>query len=148
MKASYGPHDDFDPVTSHVIPALIRRAAAGEDPFVVWGSPDVVRDFLHIEDLVRGSLLLLEKCDGCEPVNIGYGEGVTIGQVVNWILEASGHSNAQVEFDDSKPTTIPFRMADTTKAKSLLGFEPTIPIQEGLRETVEWYRTSLADQSS
>ena len=145
--AVYGRHDDFDPVTSHVIPALIRRAVAKEDPFVVWGSPDVVRDFLHITDLVRGSLLLLEKHAECDPVNIGYGEAVMIGQVVGLILEATGHRDAKVEFDESKPTTIPFRMADIAKAREVLGFAPMVALEEGLRETVEWYRGTLDERA-
>ena len=137
--AVYGRHDDFDPVTSHVVPALIRRAVAKETPFVVWGSPDVVRDFLHITDLIKGSLLLLEKHAQCDPVNIGYGEGVTIGQVVDIILRAAGHVDAEVQYDESKPTTIPFRMADISKARELLGFAPSITIEDGLRDTVDWY---------
>ena len=143
--AVYGRHDDFNPATSHVIPALIRRAVAKEDPFVVWGSPDVVRDFLHITDLVRGSLLLLEKHAECDPVNIGYGEAVTIRQVVGLILKSAGHESAKVEFDESKPTTIPFRMADIAKARELLDFAPVVTLEEGLRDTVEWYRGTLME---
>ncbi len=141
--AVYGRYDDFDPETSHVVPALIRRAVAKENPFVVWGRGDVVRDFLHITDLVRGSLLVLEKRAECDPVNIGCGQAVTVADLVRIILDAAGHRGAEVVFDESKPTTIPFRMADTTKARRLLGFEPTVPLEEGLRDTVEWYKSTL-----
>lgn len=139
--AVYGERDDFDPATSHVIPALIRRAVDREDPFEVWGSPDVVRDFLHVRDLIEGSLLLLEKYADADPVNIGYGEAVTIGEIVDMILEAVGH-DAKVIYDESKPTTIPFRMTDISKARQLLDFQPRISMREGLKRTVEWYRAS------
>jgi GDP-L-fucose synthase len=138
--AVYGRHDDFDPVTSHVIPALIRRALEKENPFVVWGSPDVVRDFLHITDLIKGSLALLEKHAECDPVNIGYGKAVTIGEIVEIILSEAGHDKAKVEFDESKPTTIPFRMADISKARDLLGFSPEVTLRDGLGDTIEWYK--------
>lgn len=136
--AVYGPRDDFDPVTSHVIPALIRRAVEKEDPYVVWGSPDVVRDFLHISDLVRGCLLALEKYSTADPINIGYGDSITIGEIVTTILDATDH-NASPKYDTSKPTTIPFRMADISKAKEKLGFSPTISFVDGLTDTVNWY---------
>jgi GDP-L-fucose synthase len=138
-SAVYGRRDNFDPVTSHVIPALIRRAVARENPYVVWGTGDEVRDFLHITDLVRGSLLLLEKHATCDPINIGYGQAVTIKQVIQSILRAAGHESADLVFDATKPSTIPFRMVDTSKAKRVLGFEPRVTLEEGLADTVRWY---------
>lgn len=137
--AVYGRFDNFDPATSHVIPALIRRAVEKENPFVVWGTGEEVRDFLHITDLARGCLLMLEKCADCTPVNLGYGKIVTIKEVVQMVLKAADHENAEIVFDSTKPTTIPFRMVDTSKAKKILGFEPTVPLEEGLRDTVQWY---------
>ncbi|MFZ0053016.1 MAG: NAD-dependent epimerase/dehydratase family protein, partial [Desulfobaccales bacterium] len=141
--AVYGRHDDFDPKTSHVIPALIRRAVAKEHPYVVWGTGKEIRDFLHITDLVRGCLFLLDKHAVCDPVNIGYGKAVTVKEIVNIILQAAGHEKARVEFDASKPVTIPVRMVDTTKAKKLLDFEPRVTLEEGLRDTVNWYRSTF-----
>jgi GDP-L-fucose synthase len=138
--AVYGRWDNFDPKTSHVIPALIKRAVEKENPYVVWGSGDEVRDFLHITDLGRACLLMLEKCATCKPVNIGYGKGFTIKEIVHVILKFTDHDKADVIFDSSKPTTIPFRVVDTTKAKNLLGFEPALTLQEGLRDTIEWYK--------
>jgi len=143
--AVYGRHDNFDPVTSHVIPALIRRAVAKEDPFEVWGTGNEVRDFLHVTDLVRGCLLMLEKHAVCDPVNIGYGKTITIREVVQNVLKAAGHDKAQVRFDASKPTAIPVRTVDTSKAKRLLGFEPSVSLEQGLADTVQWYRRSLAN---
>lgn len=137
--AVYGRHDDFNPQTSHVIPALIRRAVEKENPFIVWGTGDEIRDFLHITDLVRGCLLLLEKHAVCDPVNIGYGKTATIKEIVKIILKAAGHEKIKLEFDSTKPTTIPVRMVDTTKASKLLGFEGKVCLKDGLSDTVGWY---------
>ena len=122
-----------------MIPALVRKAVARLDPFEVWGTGDEVRDFLHAEDFARGCLLAMEKHAACDPINIGYGSAVTIRRVVEVILEAAGHSKAEVRFDASKPTAIPIRLVDTSKARRLLGFEPRIPIETGLRDLVRWY---------
>jgi GDP-L-fucose synthase len=138
--AVYGRWDNFDPLSGHVIPALIRRAVSRENPFVVWGTGDEVRDFLHISDLARGCVLLLEKHATCDPVNIGYGQHTTIKTVVQVILESAGHTKAEIQFDTSKPTTIPVRMVDTSKAKQLLGFTPSVSLEQGLKDTVDWYR--------
>lgn len=143
--AVYGRWDEFDPNTSHVIPALIRRAVAAENPFEVWGTGDEVRDFLHVTDLVRGSLLLLANHAVCDPVNIGYGRTVRIREVVDTILRAAGHTNARVVFDASKPTAIPVRTVDTSKAKRLLGFEPSMTLEAGLADTVQWYKERVRD---
>ena len=137
--AVYGPHDNFDPATSHVVAALVRRAVAKLDPFEVWGTGDEVRDFLHVEDFARGCLLAMEKHAACDPINIGYGSPVTIRRIVDIILEAAGHTKADVRFDASKPTAIPVRLVDTSKAKRLLGFEPRISIESGLRDLLRWY---------
>jgi len=138
--AVYGRHDDFHPVTSHVIPALIRKAVDKLDPYEVWGTGDEVRDFLHITDLVRGCLLMMEHHAVCDPVNIGYGKVVTVKEIVRMILKAADYEDARVVFNSSRPTTIPFRMVDTDKAKKLFGFEPSVTLEEGLRDTVEWYK--------
>ncbi|MFC1653097.1 NAD-dependent epimerase/dehydratase family protein [Planctomycetota bacterium] len=145
--ATYGPHDNFDSNTSHVIPGLIRRAMASEDPFVVWGSPKVVRDFLYVKDLVHGSLLALEKLPGADPVNIGYGREITIQHLVESVLQAVGYGTDNIIYDESKPTALPFRLADTSKAKRLLGFEPTVTLEQGLAETVAWYKRNVRSQT-
>lgn len=137
--AVYGRFDNFDPATSHVIPALIRRAVEKESPFLVWGSGEEARDFLHITDLARGCLLMLEKYAICDPVNIGYGKAVTIREIVNIILRVTGNDKAKVIFDSSKPTTIPLRIVDTSKAKKVLGFQPRVTLEEGLVDTIKWY---------
>ena len=136
--AIFGPHDNFNLKTCHVVPALIKRCLSGEDPFVVWGSPDVVRDFLYIKDVVKGCLLVLEKGESMRPYNVGCGSAITIGEIVDVILKVTG-KNPKVEWDNSKPTTIPFRMVSTERIINELGFKPDYTFEEGMKETVEWY---------
>lgn len=138
--AVYGPWDNFDPVTSHVVPALIRKAVEKLDPYEVWGTGDEVRDFVYVSDMVAGSLLCLEKYATGDPVNLGYGKSFTVGDVVRAILKAAGHDKVQVRFDASKPTTIPFRMVDIEKARTKLGFEPKVTLEQGLANTLNWYK--------
>jgi GDP-L-fucose synthase len=138
--AVYGRWDNFEPATSHVIPALIRKAVEKHNPYEVWGSGEEVRDFLHVTDLARGCLLMLEKYAVCDPINIGYGSGFKIKEIVKIILKAAGHKNTTVKFNPDKPTNIPFRMVNTSKAKRILGFEPQVLIEEGINDTVKWYK--------
>jgi GDP-L-fucose synthase len=140
--AIYGPHDNFEPASSHVVAALLRKAVEKHDPLEVWGTGDEIRDFLHVTDLARGCLLMMEKHAICDPVNIGYGSGVSIRRVVEIILQAAGHTGAKVRFDPTKPTAIPIRLVDTSKARRLLGFEPQISIESGLRDLARWYAGS------
>ena len=142
-SAVYGPGDNFMENTSHVIPALIKRAVKGENPYIVWGSGDEVRDFVHVSDFSRGCLLAMEKCTYFDPVNIGAGKGNTVREIVALILDAVGYKELSVLFDSTKPATIPFRMLDTEKAKRLLGFESQISLENGIRDTVQWYLNTL-----
>lgn len=142
--AIYGRYDNFDPVTSHIIPALVRKAVERLAPFEVWGSGQEVRDFLHVSDLARGCLMMMEKNAECDPVNIGYGKSVTVKKIVGYILAAAEYHDAKVVFNASKPTSIPFRMVDTSKAKKVLGFEPEITIEDGIKDTVDWFRKQHA----
>ena len=135
--AIYGRYDN----SGHVIPSLIRRALAGEKPFVAWGSGDEKRDFLHISDMIRGCLLLLHKGSVSDPVNIGYGKTATVADVAKIIMKAAGRSETDIVFDDSKPTTIPVRAVDCSKAKTMLGFIPEISLEAGLYDLVDWFRT-------
>ena len=137
--AVYGPQDS----SGHVIPSLIRRVLAGESPLVVWGGGAEARDFLHVSDLVRGALLLLEHGAVSDPVNIGYGQTVTIAQVAREVLRAAGRPETDLVFDDGKPTTIPVRAVDCSRAAKLLGFRPEIPLGAGISETVDWFRSNL-----
>ena len=138
--AMFGPYDNFDLETCHVVPALIERVLTHytEDPLVVWGRPDVVRDFLYVKDVVKGALLILEKGESMRPYNLGYGSTVTIGDIVDTILEVTSRS-PEVIWDDSKPTTIPFRSCSTKRIQEELGFKPEYTFHDGIKETVDWY---------
>ncbi len=139
----YGSYDDFDPSTSHVIPALIKRAIDKENPYVVWGDGEEIRDFLHVRDLIRGCFLLLEKNANSDPVNIGSGKEYKIKDIVKTILNLTNNKDVNIEFDNTKPTTIPVRKVNVDKAKKLLGFEMKISLEDGLKETIDWYKTTI-----
>jgi len=143
-SAVYGRHDNFDMHAGHVIPMLIRKAVERLNPYEVWGTGEEVRDFLHITDLAAGCLLMLEKNAACDPVNIGYGKAVTVREIVATILKAAGYADARVVFNSDRPTAIPKRMVDISKARRLLGFAPSVSLEEGLADTVTWYRTGRA----
>ena len=137
--AIYGPHDNFDLTTCHVVPALIKRVLSGEDPFEVWGSPNVVRDFLYVRDVVNACLLVLEKGESMRPYNVGSGEAITVGDIVDAILKATDQS-PEVFYNSTRPTTIPFRMVSTQRLEDELGFERQYSFEEGIEETVRWYK--------
>jgi GDP-L-fucose synthase len=136
---AYGPFDKFDFETSHVLPALIRRALEKQDPFEVWGDGTAVRDFIYISDLTDALLAALEHCAYGEAINIGSGQPVSIRQAVEVILKLTRHVDAKPIFDASKPTTIPIRLVDLTKARELLNYQPKVSFEEGIKNTIEWY---------
>ncbi|MDD9954366.1 MAG: NAD-dependent epimerase/dehydratase family protein [Candidatus Woesearchaeota archaeon] len=136
---AYGPRDDFDPETSHVIPALIKKVVDGEDPVNVWGSGEQSRSFLFVEDFVTGVLLTAEKHAIAQPVNIGNNEETTIKELVEHILQIAGKSS-KMEFNTSQPQGQPRRKCDTTKMKQVLGWEPETTLAEGLKKTIAWYQ--------
>lgn len=138
----YGPRDKFEDDRSHVLPALIKRALRREDPFVVWGTGDAVRDFLFVEDFVDDLLavLSLARPFRCEPLNLASGSALTIRDAVRTILDVCEHDATPV-YDPSKPDAIPYRMLDTTKADAILGRRPRTSFRAGIDATVRWYRT-------
>jgi len=139
----YGPEDNFDPESSHVIPALIRKFCeaqeAGAKEVVVWGTGRVSREFLHVEDAARAVVLAAERYDGAEPVNVGTGFEITIADLVEKIRSLVGFTGAVV-WDTSKPDGQPRRCLDTRRAKAYFGFEARVPFDEGLRRTLAWWR--------
>ncbi|MDF2577443.1 MAG: GDP-L-fucose synthetase [Chlamydiales bacterium] len=143
--AVYGPGDDFDLATCHVIPALIRKAIDRVDPFEVWGTGEEIRDLLYVDDFIRGSLLALEKHVICDPINIGYGEGTSIRSVLQLILKATQYTEAKVIFNSDRPVAIPKRIVSIEKAKSLLNFFPQINLEQGLAATVNSYKQIIAN---
>lgn len=140
--AIFGPNDNFDLKTCHVVPALIKRVLDNENPFIAWGSPDVVRDFLYVKDVVNGALLILEKGESMRPYNLGFGGGITIGEILKTILKVTGN-NPEVIWDNTKPTTIPFRAVSTDRIQKELGFKPNYTFEEGIKETINWYKENI-----
>ena len=140
----YGPLDDFEWETSHVIPALIRKVVERHDPIEVWGDGNDIKDLIFIDDFIEGLMLAMEKLEGYDPVNIATGRECSIKQALDAIVKADGYVDGKIVFDASKPTMIPRRLIDTTKAKQLLGFEAKTSIEEGIKKTVEWYRGTIS----
>jgi GDP-L-fucose synthase len=139
----YGPRDNFDPRSSHVIPALIRRcleAVRDRAPeIVVWGTGRATREFLYVEDAARAVVLATEQYDSPEPVNIGAGFEISIRELVEQVAELTGF-RGRIVWDHSKPDGQPRRMLDTSRAREAFSFTATTPFEEGLRRTIDWYR--------
>ena len=138
----YGPGDNFDLHTSHVIPAMIRKFAEardrGESRVVLWGDGSPTREFLHVRDAARAFRLALERYDGPDPVNLGSGEEIAIGELAALVAGATGY-RGEVVWDTTKPNGQPRRRLATDRARALLGFEATVPLREGIAELVAWY---------
>jgi len=139
----YGPGDNFDLQTSHVIPALIRKCIEaqdkGDDQIIVWGDGSPTREFLYVEDAAEGILLSAEHYDGSEPVNLGSGQEISIKDLVQTISRLTGFTGELV-WDTSKPNGQPRRVLDTTRAEQYFGFRAQTDFEEGLRRTIEWYK--------
>jgi nucleoside-diphosphate-sugar epimerase len=137
----FGPYAKFDPAASHFIPALIRKAVDRQDPFEVWGSPDVTRDVLPAEDFGRAVSLML-KTPGlkCDVFNIGSGVATTVGDAARWILDAARHEPKSIVYLSGKPTTVRCRQFDIKKAKDVLGWLPSLSVEVGIRKTVAWWQ--------
>ena len=138
----YGPNDDFEFGTSHVLPALIRKCVERWQPIEVWGDGSEVRDLIYVDDMVDAIILAAEKLDAYATLNIGLGKGYSVKELLNVILEEDGYRDAEIRFDPSKPTMIPLRLVDTSKAAATIGFRAAVDLREGVRRTLEWYRRS------
>jgi GDP-L-fucose synthase len=138
----YGPGDNFDPESSHVIPALIKKCVdavrEGKDEIVVWGTGEVTREFIYVEDAAEGILLAAENYDQPGPVNIGAGFEISIKDLVDLIMRLTGFKGSVV-WDTFKPDGQPRRMLNTSRAEKEFGFQAKTPFQEGLMRTIEWY---------
>lgn len=136
----YGPGDNFDLETSHVIPALIRKCIEGKSrPHIeVWGTGGPTREFIYVEDAAEGILLATEHYDGPEPINIGSGQEITIRNLVNRIAELTGFEG-DIVWHKSKPDGQPRRCLDTSKAASLINFRAKTSFEDGLKKTIAWY---------
>ena len=139
----YGPGDNFDLETSHVIPALIRKMVeaqtCGDDAIDLWGDGSPTREFLYVDDLADGLLLAAERYDGAEPVNIGTGAEISIRELAELVADVTSFEGV-ITWDTSMPNGQPRRRLDTSRAKELFGFEARTPLREGLERTVAWYR--------
>lgn len=136
----FGPRDKFDAQTSHVTAALIRRVARRETPFAIWGTGNDIRDLLYIDDFIDGLMLALKSPETYLAVNLSAGEGCSVKQVIQILLELDGFQDADVRFDPTKPQMIPVRLIDNTLAREQLAFRIRVGLKEGLRRTLAWYR--------
>jgi GDP-L-fucose synthase len=139
----YGPGDKFNPNVSHVIPALIKKfveaVEEGERTVEVWGTGTATREFLYVEDAAEGIVLASESFDGADPVNLGTGREVPIKQLAEIIAQLTGF-DGEIAWDKTKPDGQPRRCVDTQRARELFGFIASTELEDGLRETIAWYR--------
>ena len=138
----YGPGDNFDPESSHVIPALIKKCVdareAGDAFIEAWGTGSASREFLYVEDAARGLVLAAERYDGREPVNLGVGSEITIRDLLELIVRLTGFGG-EIRWDPTKPDGQPRRALDTSRAREAFGFVAGTDFEAGLRATIEWY---------
>jgi GDP-L-fucose synthase len=144
----YGPGDNFDLETSHVIPAMIRKCidaeSKGHDRVVLWGDGTPTREFLYVEDCARALLLAAQRYDSPDPVNVGAGFEITMRDLANLVGRLTGF-RGRLEWDPSRPNGQPRRMLDTTRARERFGFVAEMAFEEGLRRTIDWYRAHQGD---
>jgi len=142
----YGPHDNFDPRTSHVIPALIKKCfdamRDGKDEIVIWGTGNATREFLYVEDCAEGIVLATERYDGDSPVNLGAGFEISIKDLAKKIIEITGFKG-RVIWDNTKPDGQPRRMLDITRGEKYFAFRAKTSLDEGLEKTIQWYKENL-----
>jgi GDP-L-fucose synthase len=137
----YGPRDNFDLETSHVIPALIRKMLDADGEVVLWGDGSPTREFLYVADCAEGLLLAADRYDGAEPVNLGTGVETSIRELAETIAELTGF-RGEIVWDTSMPNGQPRRQLDASRAERLFGFTARTSLREGLAETIAWYRES------
>jgi GDP-L-fucose synthase len=146
----YGPGDNFDPESSHVIPALVRKfleaKERGDREVVAWGTGSASREFLYAPDAAEGIVLAAERYDGDEPVNLGAGREISIRELTETIGRLTGFEGT-VRWDASQPDGQPRRMLETSRARELFGFEAQTSFEDGLKQTIEWYETHRQDDA-
>jgi GDP-L-fucose synthase len=144
----YGPRDNFDLHTSHVIPALIRKMLEAENEVVLWGDGSPTREFLYVDDCAEGLMLAADRYDGAEPVNLGTGVETSIRELAETIADLTGY-DGEIVWDTSMPNGQPRRQLDASRAEALFGFRAGTALRDGLARTVAWYReNALAHASS
>ena len=144
----YGPGDNFDPASSHVIPALILKTwqamQQGESEIVLWGDGSPTREFLYVTDAAEGICLAAERLDQPIPVNLGTGTEISIRDLAGRITEVMAFRGS-IRWDTSQPNGLPRRRLDVTRAKELLGFEARVGFEEGLQNTVGWFLDNASE---
>jgi GDP-L-fucose synthase len=147
----YGPGDNFDLETSHVIPALIHKMVDardnGEESITLWGDGTPTREFLYVDDCVEGLTLAAERYDGPLPINLGTGEEIAIRDLAELVRSATGY-DGEIVWDASRPNGQPRRKLDTNRAEELLGFRARVPLREGIEHTVTWYRDHAREHAA
>lgn len=138
----YGYHDKFHPTDSHVIPSLIKRVSDGEYPLKVAGNGTAVRDFIHVEDVVRAMIIGLYKAPPCYPINIGSGNGASIKKIASIILKGFG-KKVKIKWKTNRPTGDQKRVLSTERAKKKLSFKTNISIEDGILKTIDWYQKNV-----
>lgn len=136
----YGPYDKFNPKTSHVTAALVRRVATEENPMAIWGTGNDVRDLIYIDDFIDGMLTVFREARGFEAINIASGQGVRVRDVLDMLIDIADQRNVAVTYDTTKPQMIPIRLIDASLAEQRYGFRATTPLREGLARTLDWFR--------
>ena len=142
----YGPGDNFDLETSHVIPALVRKMLEGGEEVTLWGDGSPTREFLYVDDCVEGLVAAADRYDGAEPVNLGTGAEISIRDLAELVAEVTGFEG-RVVWDASMPNGQPRRSLDASKARELFGWEARTPLRDGLERTVAWYRSTLLERA-
>jgi GDP-L-fucose synthase len=137
----YGPRDNFDLETSHVIPALIRKMTESPERIELWGDGSPTREFLFVEDAAEGIALAGQQYEGAEPVNLGSGIEISIRELAELVAELTGFEG-EIVWDESKPNGQPRRQLDVSKAERLFGFRARTPLRDGLQQTIAWYRSN------
>jgi GDP-L-fucose synthase len=145
----YGPGDNFNPESSHVIPALIKKCIdareSGESFIEAWGTGSASREFLYVDDAARGIVLAAERYDGRDPINLGVGSEITIRDLLELIARLTGFSG-EIRWDHSKPDGQPRRALDTSRAREAFGFTAGTSFEDGLRATIEWYERARSQE--
>jgi GDP-L-fucose synthase len=139
----YGPRDNFDPKSSHVIPAMIRKCLEAQEEIVLWGDGSPTREFIYVEDAAEAMVMAAERYDSSEPVNIGSGQEISILDLAHKVAATTGFTG-RIVWDPTKPNGQPRRRLDVTRARERFGFVANMSFDDGLRRTVEWARAQLA----
>lgn len=143
----YGPNDNFDLQTSHVIPAMIRKFMAAKEKVTLWGDGSPSREFLYVRDCAKGIIEATRKFEGAAPVNLGSGREVTMKDLATMIRDLTG-SKAEIEWDTSMPNGQPRRCLDTSRAREAFGWQAETELEDGLKQTIAWWQSEVARAAS